>query len=79
MKLNSSRQVGGFDHRMEEAIGASPYLAKRKVHVEFGDGQVTLVGTVPSYFQKQMAQETIRRITGVEQIENQLEVVYPVA
>ena len=35
---------------------------------------MVLKGTVNSYFQKQMAQEAIRRIDGVELIDNQLEV-----
>ncbi len=35
---------------------------------------MVLKGTVNSYFQKQMAQEAIRRVDGVELIDNQLEV-----
>jgi hypothetical protein len=31
---------------------------------------------VQSFFQKQMAQEAIRRIAGVEQIDNHLEVMW---
>jgi osmotically-inducible protein OsmY len=35
---------------------------------------VILRGVVRSYFQKQMAQEAVRRISGVEEIHNELEV-----
>ena len=37
-------------------------------------GIVVLTGKVNSFFQKQMAQEAIRRVDGVEKIDNQLEV-----
>jgi osmotically-inducible protein OsmY len=35
---------------------------------------VVLKGSVQSFYQKQMAQESIRRIDGVERIDNLLEV-----
>jgi osmotically-inducible protein OsmY len=35
---------------------------------------VRLQGTVGSFYQKQMAQELLRRVDGVERIENQLQV-----
>lgn len=56
------------------ALEQSPYLPRRQVQLEAQQGRVILKGTVRSYFQKQMAQESLRRIEGVEQIENQLQV-----
>jgi osmotically-inducible protein OsmY len=44
------------------------------VRVEAADGRVTLKGSVRTFFQKQMAQEAVRRIDGVQQIENLLQV-----
>jgi osmotically-inducible protein OsmY len=38
------------------------------------EGHVMLLGTVGSYFQKQMAQEVVRTVEGVERIDNCLEV-----
>jgi osmotically-inducible protein OsmY len=35
---------------------------------------VTLRGVVRTYFQKQMAQEVVRRVDGVDEICNELEV-----
>ncbi|HEX5103694.1 MAG TPA: BON domain-containing protein [Pirellulaceae bacterium] len=35
-----------------------------------------LQGVVKTYFQKQMAQETVRRVAGVEEVENCLEVTW---
>lgn len=56
------------------ALSKSPYLSPRKVEVEATNGNIRLAGTVSSYFHKQMAQELVRRVDGVEQVENQLQV-----
>ena len=63
-----------FD-RIHEALTANPYVpSRRQVRVEAADGHVVLKGSVRSFFEKQMAQEAIRRIDGVEMIDNLLEV-----
>ena len=63
---------------IEEQIGAaiehSPYLPGKNLRVETDAGRVVLEGVVGSYYQKQMAQETVRRIDGVQSIENRLKV-----
>lgn len=59
---------------VSSAIANHPHLPLRKMQVESGGGRVTLKGTVRSYYQKQLAQETLRRIDGVQAIENLLEV-----
>ena len=64
-----------FAERVEVAVQSSPYLSGRKLRIETEQGRVVLHGTVHSYFQKQMAQEALRRVAGVEQIENRLVVV----
>ena len=60
--------------QIQTALSENPYLSRRHVRVETNDGHVRLEGTVDSFFQKQMAQELLRRVDGVEQIENQLQV-----
>ena len=62
-----------FD-RIRDALTANPHLPKQPVSIETTDGRVVLKGSVRSFYQKQMAQEAIRRIDGVEQIDNLLEV-----
>jgi osmotically-inducible protein OsmY len=62
-----------FD-KIQEALTTSPHVSSREVRFEAADGRIILKGNVRSFFQKQMAQEVIRRIDGVEQIENLLEV-----
>jgi BON domain-containing protein len=56
------------------AIEKNPHLKQRKLRFEAQEGRVVLRGVVSSYYQKQMAQEALRRLEGVERIENHLEV-----
>ncbi len=60
--------------RLGQALTSSPHLFGRKLDCEADSGVVVLTGKVNSYFQKQMAQEAIRRVDGVELIDNRLEV-----
>lgn len=60
--------------RIHRALSSSPYISESKVHFAAKRGDVTLHGSVGTFFQKQMAQESIRRVDGVQQIENLLEV-----
>ena len=62
--------------RISSAIQNNPHLGHRKLHFETREGCVVLRGTVKTYYQKQMAQEALRRLEGVERIENNLEVVW---
>jgi osmotically-inducible protein OsmY len=61
-------------HLISSAIEKNPHLRQRKLRFEAQEGRVVLRGTVSSYYQKQMAQESLRRLEGVDQIENHLEV-----
>ena len=61
-----------LNQRIDEAILASPYLQRRQLNIQEDEGRVVLRGHVPSYFQKQIAQETIKHLDGVESIENEL-------
>ena len=61
--------------RVDAAILTNPYLTGRTLRFETDGGRVILQGKVGSYFQKQMAQEMVRRVEGVELIDNCLEVV----
>jgi osmotically-inducible protein OsmY len=63
-----------FAEQIGAAIDSNPYLTGRRVRVETEDGRVVLSGIVGSYYQKQMAQEVLRKIRGVRQIDNRLTV-----
>jgi osmotically-inducible protein OsmY len=56
------------------ALEQSPHIPRRALRIEANEGRVVLRGTVGSYFQKQMAQEALRRVDGIDAIENELQV-----
>ena len=63
-----------FFEQVRGVLANSPYLSAKQFRIEAADGLVRLHGTVSSFHQKQMAQELLRRVDGVERIENQLQV-----
>ena len=63
-----------LDSLISSAIEGHPHLKRRNLRFEAQQGRVVLRGVVSSYYQKQMAQEAVRRLEGVDQVENQLEV-----
>lgn len=60
--------------RVQTALKKNPYLAGRNLRFETDHGLIKISGVVRTYFQKQMAQEAIRRIEGVQEVLNELEV-----
>jgi osmotically-inducible protein OsmY len=65
-----------LDERVFTALERNPYVSRRNLRFETADGRVTLRGIVGTYFQKQMAQEAIRHVAGVDEIANELEVCW---
>ena len=63
-----------LDERVQTALLKHANVPQRNLRFESSDGRVTLHGTVHSYYQKQMAQEALRRLEGVQTIDNQIEV-----
>lgn len=56
------------------ALRRTPYMPSGEVRIEAAEGVVRLEGEVRSFFHKQMAQEVIRRLDGVERVVNCLQV-----
>jgi len=65
-----------LDDRVLTALERNPYLVRRNLRFETSAGRVTLRGVVNTYFQKQMAQESLRHVDGVDEIDNELEVCW---
>lgn len=61
--------------QVASALQKNPYLDFTSLTCETKEGCVVLRGVVPSYFEKQMAQESIRSIEGINEILNELEVL----
>jgi osmotically-inducible protein OsmY len=56
-------------------LGDSSYRALSYLRCEYHEGVLTLRGHLPSFFLKQMAQELVARVGGVEQVANRVEVL----
>ncbi len=56
------------------ALERNPFVPQRDLRFEMQEGHVTLRGVVRSYYQKQMAQESLRGLEGIHEISNELEV-----
>ncbi len=53
----------------------NPHLSARHLEYEVRDQDVIVRGIVSSYYHKQLVQESIRAINGVETVHNDLEVM----
>ena len=69
-----SDAVRPLAERVDSAILGNPHLMGLTVRIETRAGRVVLNGVVPSYYQKQIAQEVVRTVEGVKQVDNQLRV-----
>jgi osmotically-inducible protein OsmY len=65
-----------LDDQVLTALQRNPHVPGRNLRFETESGRVTLRGVVHTYFQKQMAQEAVRHIDGVDEIRNELEVAW---
>lgn len=62
-----------LEHAQRRFAG-NGYLRSRSIRCSFRQGVLTLSGRVPTYYIKQLAQELLRAIDGVECIANELKV-----
>jgi osmotically-inducible protein OsmY len=65
-----------LDDRIVTALDRNPYLSRRTLRFETQEGRVILRGEVGTFFQKQMAQESLRQVEGIDEITNELEVTW---
>ena len=56
-------------------LSRNPYVGHHNIRCEIVDEDVVLKGSVKTYYQKQMAQESLRKITGIRRVMNELSVV----
>ena len=61
--------------RAKDRLQRAPCPPLRFVSCEFDGGVLILHGQVPTFFQKQLAQEAVFKLDGVTQVVNQVEVV----
>ena len=53
-----------------------PHLTMQRLWCEFDQGHLFLRGQVPSFYFKQLAQEAVVGMEGVQQVVNEIEVVW---
>jgi osmotically-inducible protein OsmY len=58
----------------ETRLRGSSRVALKSISCEFRDGVLTLRGSLPTYYLKQIAQEVVAATERVERVENQIEV-----
>lgn len=58
--------------RVHRALVSTGQFPLRRIRVAVHDGQVSLVGTLPSFYLKQVAQEAAMAVPGVHALDNQL-------
>jgi osmotically-inducible protein OsmY len=61
----------------ERRLSSNPYLALKWVSCDLFDGVLFLRGCLPTYYLKQLAQEVVGGLEGVERIDNQIQVLAP--
>lgn len=61
-------------HRIESLFQASGHADLNRVRLDVGQDEVFLVGHVPTYFMKQMAQTLVLSLEEVKQVHNHLTV-----
>jgi len=64
----------GIEEAATECLCKSPYHDVTRVTCEYDRGTLFLRGRLPSFHQKQVAQEAVARVKGVTQVVNQIEV-----
>jgi osmotically-inducible protein OsmY len=61
----------------EQRLRSNPYRALKNITCDWLDGVLVLRGCLPTYYLKQIAQEAVASLEGVERIDNQIQVVTP--
>lgn len=83
--LNASGSLGEWEmsgeteNRASSLLEANPHFRGRGrwVTCRCSNGQLYLEGKLPSFYLKQLAQETLRDLEGIKQIENRIVVADP--
>ena len=72
--MNSENLSEKHSAELTRVIELHPHLKQARVRVQSRRGKVVLTGTVASYYDKQIAQESLRGLPGIETVQNLLNV-----
>ena len=59
---------------VQSAINRNGYFAFSRINADVKDDNIILTGVVETYYQKQLAQETVRQVAESAVIENRIQV-----
>ena len=60
---------------IESTLARHSMLSGRTILIDLADSEIVLKGVVRSYYQKQVAQESVRSMDGTRSIRNEIEVM----
>jgi CheY-like chemotaxis protein len=75
MTFGRTASAPGVAERAEGRLRRNAYLALKNITCECRDGVLTLRGSLPTWYLKQVAQATVAGVEGVGRVENRIEVV----
>jgi osmotically-inducible protein OsmY len=75
LQISDQSQNEDLQRLIAQRLGHCGHPGLRGVSVVVDDQRITLFGTVPSYYMKQMAQETARQACSSRKVYNDLDVV----
>jgi len=64
---------------VERTLAEHPLFCGRMgtINLDYHQGILTISGRVPSFYLKQVVQEIVRHLDGVERVDNQIDVIRP--
>jgi len=71
MEASFSNPFDNVTERAKERLRESPYLTVRSLACEFDRGVLRLRGRVSSFYQKQLAQQAVLGLSGVDEVVNE--------
>jgi len=73
-ETTTAGQQPTIDHKIAERLRRSNYWALRDISCSTSNGEVCLMGMLPSYYLKQVAQEIALGVEGVRHVVNRIKV-----
>lgn len=74
-ELNQDRRVeSALSARVKRCLAESGYRPLSLVSIREHEGVLTLYGSLPTFYLKQLAQEVVGKVPGVDRIHNRIQV-----
>lgn len=74
LTCSSAATISSPDKAARQILGESPYQPIRLLRCSFDNGVLTIVGRVPTFYQKQLALFAVQQVSGVEVVKDLIQV-----